>query len=88
MSTTRPSRDRHAPVPFEAGQGGGLASAHYHQGKTIGKREKGKRREKGKGKTIGKREKGKRSGKGKREKGKGKRENAEAHRRLAVDQLD
>ena len=59
--------------------------AHYHQGKTIGKREKGKRREKGKGKTIGKREKGKRSGKGKREKGKGKRENAEAHRRLAVD---
>ena len=29
-------------------------SAHYHQGKTIGKREKGKRREKGKGKTIGK----------------------------------
>ena len=27
MSTTRPSRDRHAPVPFEAGQGGGLASS-------------------------------------------------------------
>ena len=42
----------------------------------ITTRGKGKR-EKGKGKTIGK-----------REKGKGKRENAEAHRRLAVDQLD
>ena len=27
MSTARPSRDRHAPKPFEAGQGGGLASS-------------------------------------------------------------
>ena len=35
MSTTRPLRDRHAPKPFEAGQGGGLASSKDTQTTTA-----------------------------------------------------